>query len=380
MKICILVSNSLKKDPRVIKQIKTAKDIGYDVFFIGFKDAFYDKKFLDSVGCDILIVKTYVGKLNSVFKQLIRKFHHFFYPIKYIIQINPNIIHANDIDTLIQAYIASKFTQSKVIYDSHEICAENIGVANKFFQKKIMIFLEKIIVRRISAMISVSNSSADYFSKLYKIKKPIVITNVPYKFKLNHVNQRSTNNFEVLYQGLMIEGRGYEEFVESGKYVFEDIKLVIRGYGFIEEKLNNLIIKNNLQNIVEFAKPVEIKDIIQTSSKSHLGVVLTQPVNINFQLTISNKIFEYIHAGLPVLMSDIPEHRYLNEKFKFGIIINNFSAENIAKEINDLSKDTFRYNELRTNAINAAEILNWENESKKLIQAYKKITQNNILI
>ena len=57
MKICNLVTNSLKKDPRVIKQIKIALENKFDVDFIGMMDENYDKEFLDSVGCTYTLIR-----------------------------------------------------------------------------------------------------------------------------------------------------------------------------------------------------------------------------------------------------------------------------------------------------------------------------------
>ncbi|MDN3643788.1 glycosyltransferase family 4 protein [Lutimonas halocynthiae] len=373
MKLCIIVSNSLRKDPRVIKQIRCALDAEIDVYFIGFKDKFYNKEFLDSVGCHISIVDTYVGQLKSTLKKLIRKFHHFYLPVKYMIKIKPDIIHANDFDTLIQAYVASKIVGSKLLYDSHEVCAENIGITDKKIQKKVIIIIEKFIVERIDVMVSVSNAAAEYFREKYKIKILEVITNVPYKSKIEFPEEKDKDNFEVLYQGLMLRGRGYEEFVKSGEFIDSNIKLVLRGYGSIEDDLKNIILNNNLEKKVRFDGPVEVKDIVMKASCSHLGIVLTQPVNINFKLTVSNKIFEYLQAGLPVLMSDIPEHRYLNEKFNFGIIITDFTSKEIANAINSLALNRLEYNRLRNNAIKAAETLCWENESIKLIELYENM-------
>tara|TARA_R110001583_G_scaffold56717_1_gene170923 strand:+ start:12973 stop:14118 length:1146 start_codon:yes stop_codon:yes gene_type:complete len=377
MKLCIIVSNSLRKDPRVIKQIKCALDEGIDVHFIGFRDKFYSKDFLDSVGCQYSIVDLgdkFVGPLKSIYKKVVRRFYYYYGPIKYMIRIKPDVIHANDFDTLIQAYIASKIVGSKILYDSHEVCAENIGIADKKIQKKIITTIEKYIVKRIDAMVSVSNAAADYFSRKYKIKIPEVITNVPYKSNIEFLEINYTGSFEVLYQGLMLKGRGYHEFVNSGVFIDNNIKLIIRGYGSIEDDLRSIIFNKNLESKVRFDGPVEIKDIVLKASHSHLGIVLTQPVNINFKLTVSNKIFEYIQAGLPVLMSDIPEHRYLNKKFDFGIILYDFSPKGIAKSINDLALDKQEYYRLRNNVIKAAETLCWENESVKLTDLYKKLS------
>jgi glycosyltransferase involved in cell wall biosynthesis len=380
IKICILVSNSLRKDPRVIKQIKCALEEGFEVNFIGLRDPKYSKTFLENVGCNIQMIDlgdSYVGHLKSVFKKLYRKWMQFYLPIKWITKINPDVIHANDFDTLLQSFIASKLCRAKVLYDSHEICAENIGVSNNKIHKKIIIFFERLLVGKVGAMVSVSNAAAQYFSDTYNISKPVVITNCPYRENSKILVHKKNEEFEVIYQGLMIKGRGYEEFVQSAKYLNDKIKLVLRGYGSIEYALKKIITDNNLNNKVRFDGPVEIKDIVQKASESNLGVVLTQPVNINFKYTVSNKIFEYIQAGLPVLMSDIPEHRFLNKEFNFGIIVTDFSPENIAKTINEIAADQDKYNLLRKNANEAAKLLCWENESRKLISLYRELASKN---
>jgi glycosyltransferase involved in cell wall biosynthesis len=224
-------------------------------------------------------------------------------------------------------------------------------------------------------MVSVSHSAAAYFSKKYKIPLPVVVTNCPYKSDIPLISVKDMNGFEALYQGLMIKGRGYEEFVKSGKFIDDTITLVLRGYGFIEDELKKIISNENLQNRVRFDPPVEIKDIISKATDSHLGIVLTQPININFKYTVSNKIFEYMQAGLPVLMSDIPEHRYLNEKFNFGVIVEDFSPQNIAASINELHTNPTKYNLLRNNAIKAADVMCWERESLKLLDLYRSLSK-----
>ncbi|MEI7723704.1 MAG: glycosyltransferase [Bacteroidota bacterium] len=378
MKLCIIVANSLRKDPRVIKQIRCAIDEGIDVHFVGFMDDNYNKEFLESVGCHYSIIdlgKKYHGHLKSVIKTIYREFMHLYLPIKTMVRIKPDVIHANDFNTLIQAYIASKICKCRVLYDSHEICAENIGIADKKIRKNTIIVLEHLLLKRIGAMVSVSNAAAAYFSHKYKIQLPTVITNCPYKSNMPIAKDKALDGFEALYQGQMYQGRGYEEFVRSAGFLKNNITLVIRGYGSIEGELRKIVADENLGNRVRFDGPVEIKDIVSKASESHLGVVLTQPLNINFKLTVSNKIFEYIHAGLPVLLSDIPEHRYLNEKFNFGIIVNEFSPTGIAECINFLATNPEKYNVLRNNAIKASDTMCWENESKKLIGIYNRLFQ-----
>lgn len=66
-------------------------------------------------------------------------------------------------------------------------------------------------------------------------------------------------------------------------------------------------------------KPVEVKELVDKLAESNVGVILTKPVSINFEYTVSNKIFECIHAGLPVILSPVKEHIYLNENINLAL-------------------------------------------------------------
>lgn len=375
MKISIIVSNSLKKDPRVIKQVKVALQHGHEVQFVGYRDAFLDEDFLKQLGCRYDIVDlgdAYLGKLNSLWKKLKRRLEHPKRAQKYIEAFHPDVIHANDFDMLIPAYRAAKKCKAALVYDSHEVFAENIGIAEHSFIKKIIIFLEKRLVKRIDRMICVSNAAAEYFREKYKIARPTVITNCPMKSDLP-MQPKAEDAFEVVYQGLMVAGRGYEEFVQAAKHLPKGVRLVLRGYGTLEPYLREMIQKDALQDRVSFVDPVEVSELIAAASSSHVGIVVTRPVNINFRLSVSNKVFEYAAAGLPVILSDVPEHRYLNEKYHFGIVLDEVTPEKIAEAIIYLKDHPEDYAEMSANAKKMFDELNWETESEKLLEIYESV-------
>ena len=74
-------------------------------------------------------------------------------------------------------------------------------------------------------------------------------------------------------------------------------------------------------------------------------------------------------AGLPVIMSDIPEHRYLNEQYHFGLILSENTPHALAEAIKKLYTDRTLYEELAANSRKMSQEINWENEFGKLIQA-----------
>jgi len=68
-----------------------------------------------------------------------------------------------------------------------------------------------------------------------------------------------------------------------------------------------------------------------------------QPVCGSFALTWANKIFDYVHAGIPVLLSDNPAHRALLEEFPVGVAVDAFSPESVGRGLDLLMADYTRF-------------------------------------
>ena len=183
------------------------------------------------------------------------------------------------------------------------------------------------------------------------------------------VSKEKNSSFEVINHGQYYEGRGYDIMAQACELFdkYPDIHLAIRGFGKMEDELREIVkkAKNNQQFI--FYPPVSVQDLIPLAAKSHVGVAITVPYCLNFELSVSNKIFEYAAAGLPVIMSDIPEHRSLNQKYNFGIILEEITPQAFADAVIKLYKDRELYNKLSHNAIAMSETLNWDSEFCKLL-------------
>lgn len=377
MKVCDVVLNSIWYDPRVRKQIISYIENGIDVCAVGHIDNRYDEEKVQKIPCKVTLAdipNDYKGKQRSILKKLKRERLREKAVCNAIIAQKPDLIHANDLNALIPAYKAAKKLKCKLIYDSHEINVENNEYINKKLWKKVLYLKEKKLVKKVDLMLCVSNAAAEYFSKTYKIKKPMVVTNCALKSETVDFSKVSKNlGFEVLNHGTFYAGRGYDVMVKACEYIQDlpEIKLAIRGFGQMENELRELSKKYDKRNQFIFYPPVIVQELIPEAAKSHVGVAMTEAICLNFKLSVSNKLFEYASAGLPVIMSDIPEHRYLNEKYKFGIVIKDNTPECFAEAVKKLYLDKEFYNTCANNAKQISQEINWENEFNKLIQAEK---------
>lgn len=77
--------------------------------------------------------------------------------------------------------------------------------------------------------------------------------------------------------------------------------------------------------------------------------------------------YDLMIEALPVIMSDIPEHRYLNDKYLFGIVLPDNKPETFAQAVIKLYTDKEFYEQCAKNAQKLSDEINWENELQKLV-------------
>ena len=378
MKVCDVVLNSVWYDPRVRKQIVEYIANGIDLSCVGMNCARYDAEKVKMIPCKTDIVKIpaqYDGQQKGIFRKLKREYLRFKMVRDAIIEEKPDVIHANDLNALIPAYAAKRKLKCHIVYDSHEVNVENYTSDGRSSLAVLMETIEKFLVRRVDLMVCVSNAAAEYFEKKYGIKRPMVVTNCSLKkdFIDKEVGEHTT--FEVLNHGQFYEGRGYELMVDACDLLmnYPDIQLAIRGFGRLENTLRTEVAKKKNRGKFHFYPPVTVQELIPKASESAVGVAITLPICLNFKLSISNKLFEYASAGLPVIMSNIPEHVYLNNKYGFGIVLKETTAEEFANAVIRLYSDKKFYEKCAENAKRMSLELNWENEFSKLISAEKQM-------
>lgn len=378
MKVCDVVCNSVWYDPRVRKQITEYLNQGVELSCVGYKCSRYDKDKIKQLFCrtDIAeINENYIGSGKSIWIMIKREFAKPYAIYKTIITHKPEVIHANDLDALIPSYFATKKLKCKLIYDSHEVNTENSYYIDKRWYAAILRLLEKHICnsKYLDKMVCVSNAAAEYFRDEYKIEKPMVVTNCSLKAE-QCISQEKNPGFEVLNHGQFYEGRGYDIMAEAIPLLkdYPEIKLAVRGFGKLEDALHKRVEELGGNNFVFYPK-VLVQELIPEASKSKVGVAITEAICLNFKLSVSNKLFEYASAGLPVIMSDIHEHRYLNDKYQFGVIIPENTPEAFAQAVIKLYSDKDFYEKCAQNAKKLSDEVNWENEFGKLIEAERDL-------
>jgi len=152
-----------------------------------------------------------------------------------------------------------------------------------------------------------------------------------------------------------------------------DARLVICGDGNYMSQLKDLISHYGLNEKIELRGMLSPEALRQFSPSAYIAVAVPENTGINQWLALPNKFFDYIHAGLPQVTVNYPEYRQLNQLYEVALLLEDLSPQSVAGALNNLLADTVLYRKLRENCLRAREVLNWQEEEKKLLSFYQTV-------
>ena len=192
---------------------------------------------------------------------------------------------------------------------------------------------------------------------------------------MNHSKPLEQSNKKIiLYQGALNKGRGIEECINAMKN-FPTLEFHIAGEGDLSQELRTLVVELGLDKQVKFLgfiRPDELRSITQTA---WLGINVLKADSLNYYYSLANKFFDYMQAGVPHISMNFPEYKRINEHTEIAVLIDDLDTTTIISAIQDLLDHEAYYLKLRQNCLKGSDIYLWENEGKKLIDLYKKLTE-----
>ncbi len=276
-----------------------------------------------------------------------------------------------DMDTMLPVWLASKIKNTKKLYDAHEYFSQQKEVISRLYIHRFWYCLEKKFIPHFINGYTVSEGIAEAFKKNYGVQYE-VIRNLPI-LKPLHTHQPAPEKI-ILYQGAVNESRGFEFLVPAMKKV--DAVLVIYGDGNFMQRVKELIKANNLQDKVLLKGMWLPADLEKITGNAIMGINLVENTGLNQYFSLANKFFDYIHHGLPQVTMNFPEYQKINETFETAVLIDDLSETSVADAINLLLNDRQLHDRLVQNCLRAREVLNWQEEEKKLLRFYEQLFES----
>lgn len=368
-KVIISVTNDLVTDQRVNRVCISLQAMGFDVLLVG-------RKLPNSLPLPQKDFKMY--RMPLLFKK--GSLFYAEYNIRlflFLITHKSNLLVSNDLDTLLANYVASKIKRNNLVYDSHEYYCGTPELANRAFVRNFWLRIERWIFPKLKDIFTVNKSIANLYHQEYN-KTLHVVRNIPMKkTMLNPLSKQSlglpSDKKILLLQGAGINvDRGVEELVTAMQYVSNKAVLVIVGSGDVIDTLKQNVIDFKLSHKVIFVAKVPMEKLVSYTHHADLGFTVDKDTNINYRYSLPNKLFDYIHAGVPVISSELVEISKIITQYNIGTFIKNHQPKHIAEVINTALSNETLLKQWKENCVKASKELTWENEEKEIIKVYSK--------
>lgn len=361
-KLFVAVTNDISTDYRVHKVCSYLSQKNFDIEVFG----------------RLLPNTIFVEKAYKITRKKLFFNHNFLFYTEYNIRLfcylffkKFDYILANDLDTLPACFFISKLKKVALVYDSHELFSEGPELQGRKFVQSFWQKLEDFFLPKIKNSYTVSQSIADFYQRKYQNSMG-VIRNIPLKddFMVLEEVVFPTKNKTILYQGVLNPGRGIKPMIQALKFI-DNLDVIIIGYGKVEAELKQFVATEKMTDRVFFLGRIPREKLFNYTKKATLGMVLEEPLGLSFQYSLPNKLFDYIHAEVPIVAGNLPEISRIIDEFQIGVKVDNYQPETIAACINALLNDEKKLALLKQNQKIAKEVLCWEIEQKKLDNYFK---------
>ncbi|MGE0767624.1 MAG: glycosyltransferase [Hyphomicrobiaceae bacterium] len=384
--IAILAFSRISRDPRVLRQCRLIESLGQRPLVIGFGES------EDVVPYQILKWPTpqpsLARRLATLTRQLpacaglsAARWGFWSAPVYRraldgLRRHRPTFVVANDWPALVvaAAYKAEHHRSAtappvRLHYDTHEFATLEFDESLwwRTVYKPMVQRLERAAIASADSVSTVGPGIAEALQALYGLPVlPTVIRNTPERVIIERPGPTPWP-LRLLYHGNVVPNRGLEWLIQSVVYWRTPHRLTIRGNGspaYIES-LKRLANKTGRGELVNFEPPVAPDEVIRAAAlTADVGAFFTPLDNVQRHMTLPNKLFEYIAAGLAVVISPARDMQTIVEEHGVGVVSHDMTPQAISGAINALSPENVA--SFQAASRTAAEHLSWEREQASL--------------
>ena len=374
--VTISFLGNIDYDTRCLNLFNSLKQKGYVVNWIGFD--WLTENFSTQKG-EKTIYKLHKGFLSLTY------YFNFIYKLKWnLFRSKASLFFAEDIYTLPFVVIFARMKKAEVFYDSRELFSQLAGLKNSRLIQLLLGWIEKTFIKRVDFVIVTGKMDEDYIKDKYGLVNTIVLRNLPIYSKPEKVINLREKLFIradkkiLIYQGVILHGRGLQNIFNVIKKL-PNCVLVILGSGEYEEYYKDIADKMDLHSQVFFMGKVNQSDLLNYTAAADVGLSIIENLSLSYHYALPNKLFEYLMAEIPVIVSKLPQMVEIVMQYNVGEVVDLENQDELINKINLLIGDKELYSNYKKNCISASKELNWDNEINSLFNVLDKLDQPSLI-
>ncbi|MDT8325525.1 MAG: glycosyltransferase [Bacteroidota bacterium] len=257
---------------------------------------------------------------------------------------------------------------SGLIYDSRELYRAIAALEGRRLMQGFWSALERRYARRAHAVLTVNDSIAEILRAEFDDVR--VLHNYP-----DAVEDRASNGSNrlrealgipadqriLLSQGGLQRGRGALLCVNALAQV-DAAALVFLGDGPLRDEILLHARVHGVEDRVHVHPAVPSDELLSWTAGADVGLCMIENLGRSYYLSLPNKLFEYMAAGLPVVGSDFPEIGRVLRASGAGIPVPADNPDALAESLRQLLADSARLEELRQRSVDARTAYQWQSE------------------
>lgn len=230
--------------------------------------------------------------------------------------LRPTHVSCHNVALLPLSWLAARLLGAHLIYVPHELETERAHLQGK--AKIIQSWVEQKFIRFAREIVVVCDPIAQWYRENYTLDNVSTVRNVPKRADTAR-SDRSKNILRdifkipdsaliVIYQGVLGPARGTSRLLETFAALDgEHFHLVLMGFGDATV-LNTVDIAVEENSNIHYQPAVPMSEIISYTASADVAIFVTNESALSYRFSLPNKFFEYMHGGLPVIVSDNLEY------------------------------------------------------------------------
>ena len=274
------------------------------------------------------------------------------------------IVWANDTDTLLGCWLAAH-GRCKLVMDAHELFPEVPEIQKKPLVKWVWRTIEKWLMPKCDALITVCQSIADYYKTQYGVQMTVV-RNLPAcggNPEIQNMDYAKRENEKLLlYAGKVNVGRGVDWAIDALEWLPE-CRLIVAGDGDLLEEMKAYAAQKAWSDRVEFTGRLLPEAMTALAAKADVGLVMLEDKGLSYHFALPNRVGTFVQAGVPMVVSDLPEMARVVRTFGVGAVMERQGTLGLVDAVKAVLARNWKDDDFAA----AREDMDWNKEKQKLI-------------